>query len=124
MPPKDQPEPAQPKRTSTLGGAPVAGSVIGVSGPAAARSPIFTAGPAGLVAGAVSMALGGHVSASSPRDNQTAQLARQRRELAATSEQEVAEPIATYAAEGFNGHSQQGRRRADCAPGRRTESGR
>ena len=36
----------------------VAGIVVGVAGATAARGPIFTAGLAGLVAGAVSMALG------------------------------------------------------------------
>ena len=40
----------------------VAGIVIGVAGATTARGPIFTAGLAGLVAGAVSMALGEYVS--------------------------------------------------------------
>jgi hypothetical protein len=39
----------------------VAGIVIGVAGATTARGPIFTAGLAGLVAGAVSMALGEYV---------------------------------------------------------------
>jgi vacuolar iron transporter family protein len=44
----------------------VAGIVIGVAGATSPRGPIFTAGLAGLVAGAVSMALGEYVSVSSP----------------------------------------------------------
>jgi VIT1/CCC1 family predicted Fe2+/Mn2+ transporter len=43
----------------------VAGVVIGVAGATTARGPIFTAGLAGLVAGAVSMALREYVSVSS-----------------------------------------------------------
>src|SRR5882762_1899487 len=46
----------------------VAGIVLGVSGATTSRGPIFTAGLAGLVAGAVSMALGEYVSVSSQRD--------------------------------------------------------
>src|ERR1700694_3583252 len=45
----------------------VAGIVIGVAGATSSRGPIFTAGLAGLVAGAVSMALGESVSVSSQR---------------------------------------------------------
>jgi hypothetical protein len=55
----------------------VAGIVIGVAGATAARGPIFTAGLAGLVAGAVSMALGEYVSVSSQRDSELAQLAQE-----------------------------------------------
>ncbi len=49
----------------------VAGIVVGVAGATADRGPIFTAGLAGLVAGAVSMALGEYVSVSSQRDSET-----------------------------------------------------
>src|SRR5579862_4255062 len=48
----------------------VAGIVIGVAGATTSRGPIFTAGLAGLVAGAVSMALGEYVSVSSQRDGE------------------------------------------------------
>ena len=60
----------------------VAGIVVGVAGATAARGPIFTAGLAGLVAGAVSMALGEYVSVSSQRDSELAELAQEKRELA------------------------------------------
>ena len=54
----------------------VAAIVIGVAGATAARGPIFTAGLARLVAGAVSMALGEYVSVSSQRDTERAQIKR------------------------------------------------
>lgn len=79
-----------------------AGIVIGVAGATAARGPIFTAGRAGLVAGAVSMALGEYVSVSSQRDSETAQLAQERRELATTPERELAEHTAIYEAKGLS----------------------
>ena len=60
----------------------VAGIVVGVAGATSARGPIFTAGLAGLVAGAVSMALGEYVSVSSQRDSEQAQLLQEKRELA------------------------------------------
>jgi vacuolar iron transporter family protein len=67
----------------------VAGIVIGVAGATSARGPIFTAGLAGLVAGAVSMALGEYVSVSSQRDSERAQMALEKRELAASPEAEL-----------------------------------
>ncbi len=79
----------------------VAGIVLGVAGATAARGSIFTAGIAGLVAGAVSMALGEYVSVSSQRDSETAQLAQERRELAETPEEEFAELTALYEAKGL-----------------------
>jgi VIT1/CCC1 family predicted Fe2+/Mn2+ transporter len=57
----------------------VAGIVIGVAGATSARGPIFTAGLAGLVAGAVSMALGEYVSVSSQRDSELAELGQEKR---------------------------------------------
>jgi len=59
----------------------VAGIVIGVAGANVSRGVIFTAGLAGLVAGAVSMALGEYVSVSSQRDSESAQLVQEHREL-------------------------------------------
>ncbi len=57
----------------------VAGIVVGVAGATSSRGPVFTAGLAGLVAGAVSMALGEYVSVSSQRDSETALLSQERR---------------------------------------------
>src|SRR3954469_11196143 len=61
----------------------VAGLVVGVAGATTERGPLFTAGLAGLVAGAVSMALGEYVSVSSQRDSERAQLQLEKRELTA-----------------------------------------
>jgi VIT1/CCC1 family predicted Fe2+/Mn2+ transporter len=80
----------------------VAGIVVGVAGAGAARGPLFTAGLAGLVAGAVSMALGEYVSVSSQRDSETALVAKERRELAETPEREQAELAGLYEAKGLS----------------------
>jgi VIT family len=45
---------------------------VAVAGATSERGPIFTAALAGLVAGAVSMALGERISVSSQRDSETA----------------------------------------------------
>jgi vacuolar iron transporter family protein len=60
----------------------VAGIVIGVAGADTSRGTVFTAGLAGLVAGAVSMALGEYVSVSSQSDSERAEIRRERGELA------------------------------------------
>lgn len=80
----------------------VAGIVIGVAGATTSRGPIFTAGLAGLVAGAVSMALGEYVSVSSQRDSEHAQIAQEKRELADTPEAELTELTALYEAKGLS----------------------
>jgi VIT1/CCC1 family predicted Fe2+/Mn2+ transporter len=80
----------------------VAGIVVGVAGATSAPGPIFTAGLAGLVAGAVSMALGEYVSVSSQRDSQDALLAQETRELAEFPDQELAELAAIYQAKGLS----------------------
>src|ERR1700722_4432550 len=80
----------------------VAGIVIGVAGATTARGPIFTAGLAGLVAGAVSMALGGDVSGSSQRDSERAEIEQEKRELAATPDAELTELTALYEAKGLS----------------------
>src|ERR1700761_7868659 len=74
----------------------VAGIVIGVAGATSSRGPVFTAGLAGLVAGAVSMALGEYVSVSSQRDSEHAQIAQEKRELAATPGPEFNELVSLY----------------------------
>lgn len=80
----------------------VAGLVVGVAGATIDRGAIFTAGLAGLVAGAVSMALGEYVSVSSQRDSEHAMLAKERAELAADPETELEELIATYEGKGIS----------------------
>jgi vacuolar iron transporter family protein len=78
-------------------------SVAGiVAGATSSRGPVFTAGLAGLVAGAVSMALGEYVSVSSQRDSETALLSQERRELAETPGPEFEELAALYQAKGLS----------------------
>src|SRR3979409_2335660 len=67
----------------------VAAIVVGVAGATSAFAPILTAGLAGLVGGAVSMALGEYVSVSSQRDSEHALIAKEIRELAEMPEQEL-----------------------------------
>jgi len=80
----------------------VAGIVVGVAGATSAQGPIFTAGIAGLSAGAVSMALGEYVSVSSQRDSEVALLNQERRELAETPDQELAELTGIYRSKGLS----------------------
>src|SRR5690242_21068664 len=79
----------------------VAGIVIGVAGATSARGPVFTAGLAGLVAGAVSMSLGEYVSVSSQRDSEHALLAKERQELRSDPDAELEELTAIYEDKGL-----------------------
>lgn len=80
----------------------VAAIVIGVAGATANNAPILTAGLAGLVGGAVSMALGEYVSVSSQRDTQRALITRERLALETQPEVELAELAAIYEAKGLS----------------------
>ena len=79
-----------------------AGLVVGVAGASSSKGAIFTAGLAGLVAGAVSMALGEYISVSSQRDSEKSQLAMERRELAELPEQELEELADIYRRKGLS----------------------
>lgn len=79
-----------------------AGIVVGVAAATAERGPVFTAGIAGLAAGAVSMALGEYVSVSTQRDTESAALAKERRELAEQPEEEFDELVGMYEAKGLS----------------------
>lgn len=80
----------------------IAGLVVGVAGAQASRGAILAVGAAGLVAGAVSMALGEFVSVSSQRDSERALLAKERRELAESPEAELAELAGIYRKKGLS----------------------
>jgi VIT1/CCC1 family predicted Fe2+/Mn2+ transporter len=80
----------------------VAGLVVGVAGATTERGPIFTAGLAALVSGAVSMALGEFVSVSSQRDSEKAQLATEQDELRHIPDAELAELTAIYQGRGLS----------------------
>jgi VIT1/CCC1 family predicted Fe2+/Mn2+ transporter len=76
--------------------------IVGVAAANADRTAVLTAGVAGLVAGAMSMAAGEYVSVSSQLDTEHADLARERAELATDVESERAELAAIYARRGLD----------------------
>src|SRR3954447_15779019 len=80
----------------------VAAIVVGVAGATAELGPILTAGVAGVVGGAVSMALGEYVSVSSQSDSQRALIEKERRELQEEPEAELAELTAIYQDKGLS----------------------
>lgn len=79
-----------------------AGIVVGVAAATAERGPIFTAGIAGLAAGALSMAVGEYVSVSTQRDTEKALLRKERRELDTQPDAEFDELAALYEAKGLS----------------------
>ena len=76
--------------------------ILGVAAADASRGTIITAGVAGLVAGAASMAIGEYVSVSSQRDSEKADIAKETWELLHTPEHELDELTAIYASKGLN----------------------
>ena len=76
--------------------------IVGVAAAHADRAAVLTAGVAGLVAGAMSMAAGEYVSVSSQLDTEHADLARERAELATDVESERAELAAIYVRRGLD----------------------
>lgn len=75
--------------------------MLGVAAAGTARPAILIAGVAGLAAGAMSMAAGEYVSVSSQADTERADLALERRELAADEAGERAELAAIYVGRGL-----------------------
>ena len=84
-----------------------AGLVVGVAGATSSRTAILTAGAAGVVAGAVSMALGEYVSVSSQRDAERALLDTERSELLDDPDAELSELAGIYAAKGLSAETAQ-----------------
>ncbi|QCB42662.1 VIT family protein [Sphingomonas sp. PAMC26645] len=76
--------------------------IIGVAAAGGQVGAIVIAGTAGLVAGAMSMAAGEYVSVSAQADTETAELARERRELVEDPHGELAELAAIYVARGVD----------------------
>lgn len=76
--------------------------VLGVAAANASRGALLTAGLAGLVAGAMSMAAGEYVSVSSQTDTENADLARERAELASDPEHELEELTGLYQQRGLD----------------------
>jgi VIT1/CCC1 family predicted Fe2+/Mn2+ transporter len=79
-----------------------AGLVIGVAAATTNSTEIGTAGVAGLVAGAVSMALGEYVSVSTQRDTERALIEKERRELELMPEAEHAELVGLLRQQGLS----------------------
>ncbi len=76
--------------------------IVGVAAAASDKAPILIAGVAGLVAGAMSMAAGEYVSVSSQADTESADLERERLELAENPEAELSELVAIYRKRGLS----------------------
>lgn len=74
--------------------------VVGVAAASANPADVLVAGVAGLVAGAMSMAAGEYVSVSSQSDTESADLARERRELAESPGPELLELTQIYVSRG------------------------
>ena len=80
----------------------IASLVVGVAGVTTATPALLTAGIAGLVGGAISMALGEYVSVSSQRDTERALIAKERRELDEMPEAELDELTQLYRDRGLS----------------------
>ena len=76
--------------------------VVGVAGATSEIAPVFVAGLAALVGGAISMALGEYVSVSSQRDSEHALIQKERRELAEDPDAEFTELVGLYEARGLS----------------------
>jgi vacuolar iron transporter family protein len=76
--------------------------MIGVAAASAAKSAILVAGVAGLVAGAMSMAVGEYVSVSSQRDAEQADIGLETQELAGNPQAELDELAQIYVKRGLD----------------------
>lgn len=76
--------------------------VVGVAAATPTREAVLAAGVAGLVAGAMSMAAGEYVSVRSQADTEEADLSRERGELAADADAELAELTRIYVGRGLD----------------------
>ncbi|MFZ4683430.1 MAG: VIT1/CCC1 transporter family protein [Terrimicrobiaceae bacterium] len=76
--------------------------ILGVAAANATQHSVLVAGLAGLIAGAMSMAAGEYVSVSSQADTESADLEREREELANDGPNEQAELAAIYVSRGLD----------------------
>lgn len=79
----------------------IAGLVMGIAGATDSISSIITAGLAGIVAGAISMAAGEYVSVSSSRDTEKALLKKEHFELKNNPQEELKELALIYKQKGL-----------------------
>jgi VIT1/CCC1 family predicted Fe2+/Mn2+ transporter len=80
----------------------IAGLVLGVAGATNSIRIIFTAGMAGIIAGAISMAAGEYVSVSSSRDSEKMLLKKERSELESNPTEEQEELVSMYEDKGLS----------------------
>jgi VIT1/CCC1 family predicted Fe2+/Mn2+ transporter len=80
----------------------VASLVVGVAGATTETPALLVAGVAGLVGGAISMALGEYVSVSSQRDSERALIEKETRELREMPDEELDELTELYRARGLS----------------------
>jgi len=80
----------------------IAALIVGVAGATSESSTIFVTGLAGLLAGALSMAVGEYVSVSSQKDIEIALLAKEKYELDNFPEQELKELADIYEKKGLS----------------------
>jgi vacuolar iron transporter family protein len=80
----------------------VSAIAVGVAGATPQLEPILAASVAGLVGGAISMALGEYVSVSSQRDSERALIAKEEAELATMPREELAELTMLYQQKGLS----------------------
>ncbi len=80
----------------------IAGLVVGVAGATNSISIILTAGVAGIIAGAISMAAGEYVSVSSSRDTEKALLEKEKWELKNFPKEEMEELAQIYEKKGLS----------------------
>lgn len=80
----------------------IAGLVLGVAGATNSTHIILTAGVAGIIAGAISMAAGEYVSVSSSRDTEKALLKKEKYELEEDPKHEFEELIQVYQRQGLS----------------------
>lgn len=76
--------------------------MVGVAATGSTSTAVLTAGVAGLVAGAMSMAAGEYVSVQSQADTESADIAKERRELESQPDLEHAELAAIYRKRGLD----------------------
>ena len=80
----------------------VAALVVGIAGASDSMGFILAAGIAGIVAGALSMAVGEYVSVSTQRDTEQALIEKEKQELATMQESELEELAGLYEAKGLS----------------------
>ena len=80
----------------------VASLVVGVAASGVSKGSVLLTGVAGLVAGAMSMAAGEYVSVKSQADTESADLAKEKRELETQPEAELEELTAIYIKRGLD----------------------